>query len=71
MTDKSALPVHRPRVQTPEQEAAEQAIRKRFQEEKPSLQDLVASGDVTQVLSMGEYWTLRNGPRQDRPRPLR
>jgi DNA-binding XRE family transcriptional regulator len=32
---------------------------KRFQAQKPSLQDLIASGDVTQVLSMGEYWELR------------
>ena len=59
MSKKQTPRIHRPRVQTHEQEAAEQAIRKRFQDEKPSLQDLVASGDVTQVLSMGEYWELR------------
>jgi ribosome-binding protein aMBF1 (putative translation factor) len=59
MTKKHVPRIHRPRVQTLEQEAAEQAIRNRFQDEKPSLQDLVASGDVTQVLSMGEYWELR------------
>jgi hypothetical protein len=51
--------VHRPRVQTPEQEAAELAIRERFQREKPSLDDLVKSGDVDQVFTMGEYWELR------------
>ena len=51
--------IHRPRVQTPEQEAEERALRERFQAEKPSLQDLVESGDVTQVFTMGEYWELR------------
>lgn len=51
--------VHRPRAQTPEQKAAEQAIRERFQRDKPSLQDLVDSGDMDQVYSMGEYWDLR------------
>lgn len=56
---KKAKRIHRPRMQTPEQEAAEQAIRQRFQEEKPRLEDLVASGDVAQVFTMGEYWELR------------
>jgi ribosome-binding protein aMBF1 (putative translation factor) len=51
--------IHRPRVQTPEQEAAERALRERFQRERPSLQDLVERGDVTQVFTMGEYWELR------------
>ena len=51
--------IHRPRVQTPEQEAEERALRERFQAEKPSLQDLVESGDVTQIFTMGEYWELR------------
>src|SRR5260370_263377 len=59
MAKKPTSRIHRPRIQTPEQEAAEQAIRKRFQDEKPSLQDLVECGDVTQVFSMGEYWELR------------
>jgi ribosome-binding protein aMBF1 (putative translation factor) len=51
--------IHRPRVQTPEQEAAERALRQRFQTEKPTLEDLVASGDVNQVFTMGDYWELR------------
>jgi ribosome-binding protein aMBF1 (putative translation factor) len=51
--------IHRPRVQTPEQEAEERAIRERFQREKPTLEDLVRSGDITQVFTMGEYWELR------------
>jgi DNA-binding XRE family transcriptional regulator len=56
---KKASRIHRPRVQTPEQEAEEKAIRQRFQQEKPSLQDLVESGDVAHVSTMGEYWELR------------
>src|SRR5437660_2398427 len=56
---KNPQRIHRPRVQTPEQEAAERALREQFQKEKPSLQDLVDRGDVTQVFSMGEYWELR------------
>jgi ribosome-binding protein aMBF1 (putative translation factor) len=51
--------IHRPRVQTPAQEAEERALRERFQREKPSLQDLVERGDITQVFTMGEYWELR------------
>lgn len=58
MADKPRR-IHRPRVQTPEQEAAEAALRERFQTEKPTLEELVASGDVTQVFTMGEYWELR------------
>jgi ribosome-binding protein aMBF1 (putative translation factor) len=56
---KKASRIHRPRVQTPEQEAAERALRERFQQERPSLQDLVESGDVAHVFTMGEYWELR------------
>src|SRR6266567_8620529 len=51
--------IHRPRMQTPEQAAAEKAIRQRYQTEKPSLQSLLDSGDIQQVFSMGEYWELR------------
>jgi predicted transcriptional regulator len=51
--------IHRPRQQTPEQEAAERALRERFQRDKPTLEDLVESGDVTQIFTMGEYWELR------------
>jgi ribosome-binding protein aMBF1 (putative translation factor) len=56
---KQGQRIQRPRVQTPEQQAAEQAIRERFQRDKPSLQELVDSGDIDQVYSMGEYWELR------------
>jgi ribosome-binding protein aMBF1 (putative translation factor) len=51
--------IHRPRRQTPEEEAAERALRERFQKERPSLQDLIEHGDVAQVFTMGEYWELR------------
>ena len=54
----NAQRIHRPRTQTPEQEAAELALRQRFQQEKPSLQDLVDRGDIGQVFRMGEYWEL-------------
>jgi len=56
---KNPQRLHRPRVQTPEKEAAERVLRERFQKERPSLQDLVESGDVPQVLTMGVYWELR------------
>jgi len=55
---KKASHIHRPRMQTPEQAAAEKSIRERFQKERPSLQTLVDSGDIQQVFSMGEYWEL-------------
>lgn len=57
--NKKASRVQRPRSQTPEQERAEQAIRERFQRERPSLQDLLDQGDATRVFTMGEYWELR------------
>ena len=43
MADKPRR-IHRPRMQTPEQEAAERALRERFQAEKPSLQGLAPNG---------------------------
>ena len=55
---KKAQRIHRPRTQTPEQEAAELALRQRFLQEKPSLQDLIDRGDIGQVFTMGEYWEL-------------
>jgi ribosome-binding protein aMBF1 (putative translation factor) len=56
---KKTSRIHRARVQTPEQESAEQAIRERFQQERPTLQDLVERGDIAAVFTMGEYWELR------------
>jgi ribosome-binding protein aMBF1 (putative translation factor) len=57
--NKKPQRIHRPRVQTAEQQAEERAIRERFQREKPSLQDLLQSGDVERLFTMGEYWELR------------
>ena len=56
---KTAKRIHRPRAQTPQQEAEEQAVRERFQAEKPSLQDLVDTGDVASATTMGEFWELK------------
>ena len=56
---KKARRIHRPRVQTPEQEAEECSIRQRFQKEKPTLQELVDSGDLEGVATTGEFWELR------------
>lgn len=55
---KKGQRIHRPRTQTPEQEAAELALRQRLLREKPSLQDLVKQGDIGPVFTMGEYWAL-------------
>ena len=46
---KKAQRIHRTRTQTPEQEAAELALRQRLLQEKPSLQDLVERGDIIVV----------------------
>jgi ribosome-binding protein aMBF1 (putative translation factor) len=56
---KNPSRIHRPRVQTPEQESAERLLREQVQKEKPSLKELVERGDVVQVFTMGEYWELR------------
>jgi ribosome-binding protein aMBF1 (putative translation factor) len=37
------------------------AIRERFQREKPSLEELVASGEYNEPLPMGEYLSIRQG----------
>src|SRR5262245_6370207 len=51
--------IHRPRTQTPGQATEEAALRDRLQKEKPSLKELVRTGDIKQVYTMGEYWELR------------
>ena len=51
--------IHRPRVQTPAQQAEEQAIRNRFQREKPGLAELIDRGELENVMRMGDYWELR------------
>jgi ribosome-binding protein aMBF1 (putative translation factor) len=51
--------IHRARVQTAEQEAAEKALHERLSRARPSLQKLVERGDIEQVSTMGETWELR------------
>jgi ribosomal protein S18 acetylase RimI-like enzyme len=41
---------------TPEEQARIDAVRERFQRERPSLEDLVASGEYEPPISQGEYW---------------
>jgi DNA-binding XRE family transcriptional regulator len=50
--------VFRNREHSPEETARQKAIREKFQRERPSLDDLIASGDVEAVMSQGEYFDL-------------
>ena len=43
---------------TPEEKARLKAIRERFQKEKPSLDELVASGEYAPPVKQAEYWEL-------------
>jgi DNA-binding XRE family transcriptional regulator len=43
---------------TPEEQARIDAIRERFQRERPSLDELVASGECEPPISQGEYWDM-------------
>lgn len=43
---------------TPEETARLKAVRERFQKEKPSLDELVASGEYTAPIKQAEYWEL-------------
>jgi DNA-binding XRE family transcriptional regulator len=44
---------------TPEEIARHKAIRERFQKERPTLEQLVASGEYNEPLPMGEYLSIR------------
>ena len=55
----SAKRIHRKIERTPEQQRRLEEIRERFQRERPGLEDLLASGDATEVVSQGEYLDLR------------
>ena len=55
----SAKRIHRKVERTPEEQRQLDEIRERFQGERPGLDDLLASGDVTDVVSQGEYLDLR------------
>jgi hypothetical protein len=45
--------IHRSMTRTPEEERRLQEIRERFQQERPGLDDLLASGDTTEVAFLG------------------
>ena len=51
--------IHRKIERTPEQQRELEEVRERFQREQPGLEDLLASGDATEVVSHGEYLDLR------------
>jgi DNA-binding XRE family transcriptional regulator len=50
--------VFRKREQTPAQAARLSAIREKLQRERPSLDELVAAGDIKNVMSQGEFFDL-------------
>lgn len=50
--------IHRPNQKTPEERAKEKATRERFQREKPTLDELIASGEYKGPISLGMYFTL-------------
>ncbi|MCL4206236.1 MAG: helix-turn-helix transcriptional regulator [Pirellulaceae bacterium] len=50
--------IHRAMPRTPEEKRRLQEIRERFQQERPGLDDLLASGDATEVVVQGEYLDL-------------
>jgi ribosome-binding protein aMBF1 (putative translation factor) len=52
-----AKPARAPR--SAEQAARHKAIRERFQREKPSLEELVSSGEYNEPVPMGEYLSIR------------
>jgi transcriptional regulator with XRE-family HTH domain len=57
-TANGAAQPNRP-ARTAEDLARYKAIRERFQREKPSLEDLVSSGEYNEPLPMGEYLSIR------------
>ena len=50
--------IHRQIERTPEEKKRLAEIRARFQSERPGLQELLASGDATEIASHGEYLDL-------------
>jgi DNA-binding XRE family transcriptional regulator len=49
---------HRKSDRTPEELARIKAAREKLQRERPSLDDLIVSGDVETIMSQGEYFDL-------------
>ncbi len=46
-------------IRTAKQRAEDRAIRAKFQREKPSLNELSASGDLSELMQLGEFQSLR------------
>jgi predicted transcriptional regulator len=55
----SAKRIHRKITRTPDEERRLKEIRERFARQRPSLEDLLASGDASEVVSQGVYLDLR------------
>jgi predicted transcriptional regulator len=55
----SAKRIYRKTKRTHEQQRQLEDIRQRIQRERPGLEDLLASGDASEVVSQGEYLDLR------------
>jgi len=51
--------IHRKIERTPDQQRRLDEVRERFQRERPGLEELLASGDATEVVPQGEYLELR------------
>jgi predicted transcriptional regulator len=51
--------IHRKIERTPAEQKRLEAIREKFERERPGLEDLMAHGDATEVVSQGEYLDLR------------
>jgi predicted transcriptional regulator len=51
--------IHREIERTPEKQRKIKSIRERFRRDRPGLNDLLSSGDATEVVSQGEYLDLR------------
>lgn len=49
---------------TPEQKKREKEVHERFKCEKPSLEDLVASGEYSEPISQAVFWELRETRRE-------
>jgi DNA-binding XRE family transcriptional regulator len=55
----NAKRIQRKIERTPEDRRRLEKVRKRFQQERPSLKDLLASGDASEAVTQGEYLDLR------------
>ena len=56
MTERTRI--HRPRQQSATAAAKERAKRNKLQRERPTLDDVVASGEYSEPLNHGEFWDI-------------